>query len=88
MIELPATEHWPAKVLAKTFSERQLCEAISYLDLVLTGELIPGPEMYQLGIDVLNHTEEELRAVQNRLALAIQKQSHRFCIRMIGKVAA
>ena len=72
--ELPPTEHWPAKVLARTFSEVQLREGIAYLERVRTGKYTPGPEMFNLGISPLDYTSEEIEAVQNRLALAISYQ--------------
>ena len=74
MFELAPTEHWPAQVLAKTFSEDQLADGIAYLELVRTGELTPGPEMFRLGVSPLDYTTEELEAVQRRLALAISYQ--------------
>jgi len=98
MIDLPPTEHWPADVLARAFTEKQLCEAIAYLELVRTSEMIPGPEMFNLGISPLEYSIEEIVAVQRRLALAVQKRrlimssvqtsSHKRRMRMIGSVAA
>lgn len=73
MIHLPLTENWPAHTLAKTFDEKLLCEAIAYLELVLTKELIPGPELNNLGISPLDFTKEEIVAVQRKLAMAIGK---------------
>jgi hypothetical protein len=74
MLDLPPTEHWPARILAKSFSEEDLARAIAYLELVRSGEYIPGPEMFVLGIDVLEYTTEEVEAVQRKLALAISYQ--------------
>jgi hypothetical protein len=74
MLDLPSTEHWPAHILARTFPRRELCEAIAYLELVRTGKWMPGPEIDRLGIDPLTYTNEELEAVQRRLALAILRQ--------------
>lgn len=73
MIRLPLTENWPAHTLAITFDEKSLCEAIAYLELVLTKELMPGPELNNLGISPLDFTDEELLAVQRKLAMAIGK---------------
>lgn len=66
--------NWPASTLAKSFSYDELSEIISYLQLALDGEVIPGAELYRLGIDALNYTNEELQAVQNKVALAISHQ--------------
>jgi hypothetical protein len=98
MIDLPLTEHWPANVLARAFTEKQLCEAIAYLEMVRTSEMIPGPEMFNLGISPLNYNTEEIVAVQRKLALAVQKRrltvqstrtsSHKRRTRMTGNVAA
>ena len=74
MIKLPCIGHWPAHVLAKSFSEEDLCRGISYLELVKREVVIPGPEMFALGISPLDWSVEEVIAVQNRLSLAIMKQ--------------
>ena len=73
-LHLIPIDHWPAKILAKTFKEDDLLEAISYLDLVLKEELTPGPEMFSLGISPLDYNKEELVAVQHRLMLALSYQ--------------
>jgi len=70
-LELPPTENWPAHTLAKTFHEDDLSLSIAYLECVLLGEICPGPEMFRLGISPLNYCDEELQAVQRKLALAI-----------------
>lgn len=74
MIDLAPTENWPAHVLAKTFSEDRLYEGIAYLELVRTGEVTPGPEMFRLGVSPLDYTNEEIEAVQRKLALAVSHQ--------------
>jgi hypothetical protein len=74
MLDLAPIEHWPAPVLASAFSEKQLSEAIAYLELVRTGKLVPGPEMFRLGVSPLDYSPQEIVAVQNRLALAISYQ--------------
>jgi hypothetical protein len=79
MLVLPPTEHWTANVLSRAFTRRELCEAITYLELVLTGRFVPGPEIARLGIDPLTHTPEELDAVQHRLALAVLYHTRGTC---------
>lgn len=74
LLSLPTIDYWPAKVLAKTFRRRELCEGIAYLELVRTGRFVPGPEIARLGINPLTYTPEELDAVQHRLALAVLHQ--------------
>jgi len=74
MLDLAPIEHWPAPVLARTFSEKQLYEAIAYLELVRTGKLVPGPEMFRLGISPLEYNQQEIVAIQHRLALAVHHQ--------------
>jgi hypothetical protein len=73
LIKLPLTENWPSTILAKTFSERELCEAIAYLELVRTSKLSPGPELNNLGISPLDYTMYEIEAVQRKLASAISR---------------
>lgn len=76
MIYLPNIETKTADALVGVFEEDELLCAIAYLELVYTGKLIPGPELFRLGIDALEYTDQELWelwAVQNRCALAIQK---------------
>jgi hypothetical protein len=72
-VDLPTTERWPARTLAKWFGEIQLGRAIAYLELVRTGKITPGPEIEKLlGNDsCLTWTFEEVDAVQRKLALAI-----------------
>ena len=73
MIDLPLTGNWKASIIAKTFTKDELCRAICYLELAIREEIHLGPEMHNLGIS-LEHNEEELIAIQRKLALAIQKQ--------------
>lgn len=70
MIQLPRIEKHTAHVLCERFQESELLEAIAYIELVLRQEIIPGGELFLLGID-LNYSIQELLAVQNRLALAV-----------------
>lgn len=92
-IELPPIESWPVSVLVKTFAEEDLCEAIAYLEMVRTSEYTPGPEMFNLGISPLEYSNEEIVAVQCRLALAVSRirqtrGTSRGRTRMTGRVAA
>ena len=73
MIELPNIECRTADGLVGVFDEDELMCAIAYLELVYTERLIPGPELFRLGISPLEYTDQELWAVQNRCALGIQK---------------
>lgn len=72
MTSLPPIDSWPAHILAKTFSEEELCEAHAYLELVYQGMIRPGPEMANLGMHS-NWSIYEVLAVQHRLELAIRK---------------
>lgn len=73
MIDLPNIDGKTADGLVGVFDEDELLCAIAYLELVYTGKVIPGPELFRLGISPLEYTDQELWAVQNRCALGIQK---------------
>jgi len=90
MLHLPPIDSWPAHILAKAFSEEELCEAHAYLEMVSQGVMRPGPEMANLGMGP-NWTIYEVLAVQHRLELAIHKihSLHRTSNTLtIGNVAA
>jgi hypothetical protein len=72
-VDLPATENWPARTLARWFSETELSRAITYLELVRVNQISPGQEIEKLlGEDtLLEWTMEEVEAVQRKLALAL-----------------
>ena len=71
MIYLPEIGDRTARELCGLFQEQELLDAIVYLELVITKRVIPGAELYRLGIDGLNYSVQELWAVQNRLALGV-----------------
>jgi hypothetical protein len=70
VIQIPLIENHTAKELCNLFQESELLDAIAYIELVFRQEVIPGCELFRLGID-LNYSTQELWAVQNRLALAV-----------------
>lgn len=71
MIELPEIGHRTAQELCGLFREQELLDAIAYLELVIEKRVIPGAELFRLGVDALNYSTQELWAVQHRLALSI-----------------
>lgn len=72
-VDLPTTEHATARELAVWCDDAQLARAITYLDLVHTKQIHPGPEIEKLLGEntLLSWTVWEVEAVQRRLALAL-----------------
>lgn len=71
MIQIPLIENHTPNVLCERFQESELLDAIAYIELVLRQEVIPGAELFRLGITAFSYSTQELWAVQNRLALAV-----------------
>jgi len=72
-VDLPTTEHATAQELAVWCADVQLARAITYLELIHSKQIIPGPEIEKLlGEDsLLTWNTWEVDAVQRRLALAL-----------------
>lgn len=71
MIELPEIGNRTARELCGLFREQELLDAIAYLELVIKKQVMPGAELFRLGVNALNYSTQELWAIQHRLALGI-----------------
>jgi len=76
MYDLPYCGRQHAMELSRRLPKSELQVGIAYLDLVLGKKIFPGSEIEALGISSIQPkiSDQELRAVQNRLALAISYQ--------------